>query len=404
MERNKNAKMIERMQCIKDTLDFKEPKKVPVKIQYTNWPYFYAGVTLKEVMHDPELNAKSYMKILDDIEFDLSLFGVNVIPVGVFQELKSNKYALANDDTAVTHSQGIEEFLGPEFYPDIIKDPFLVQTETLLKTQIPIFRRPKEEAMKCLKASINPFLNNMIMQQIVMNRMDELGIVRLVDKNTFSAEAPFYFGPLSSIMDYFRGMQGALTDLRRRPKEVKAACDAIMRQSAEMGHFLTDVPKIKASFGDTLVPFGLNIINAECFLSPNNFKEYYLDYFKEYIGPYLEAGAKYYILGEGKLLPVLDQFKELPRGSVFIQIDEDDPFEAYKKIKGHQTICAGISLSLLKYGTKQECIDYAKKCFDTFAPGGGFIFMHNKTLVSSKDINNENLLAVYEFANEYGKK
>ncbi|MBF7097849.1 uroporphyrinogen decarboxylase/cobalamine-independent methonine synthase family protein [Alkalibacter mobilis] len=403
MQRTVNAKMTERLQNIKDTLDFKEPKKVPTQIQFTTWPFSYSGVKTKAVIDDPVRTAEVFYKVLDEIEFDLSMFGIYMIPIRVFEALKSDKYVWGDDDTAITHSQGTAEFLGPEWYPEIIKDPFHVQTETLLKLQVPVFAGPKEEAMNALKAAVKPFLDHNATVKMVTDRMDEMGIVRVANSD-YTCDAPFFLGPFSSILDFFRGMAGSLTDLRRRPKEVKAACDAIMRQAAESGNYLTDVEEIKKSFGDAIVPFGLNIINAECFLSPKNFEEYYLSYWKQYIGPYLEAGAKYYILGEGKLLPVLEQFKELPKGSLFIQIDEDDPFEAYKKIGGYHTICTGIPLSMLKYSNKQECIDYVKKCFDTFAPGGGFIFEHNKVLIAEQDVNMDNLRAVYEFANEYGKK
>jgi hypothetical protein len=45
-----------------------------------------------------------------------------------------------------------------------------------------------------------------------------------------------------------------------------------------------------------------------------------------------------------------------------------------------------------------------KKCYDTFAPGGGFVFAPPKSLVSPGDVNDENIIATYQFANEYGKK
>jgi hypothetical protein len=43
-------------------------------------------------------------------------------------------------------------------------------------------------------------------------------------------------------------------------------------------------------------------------------------------------------------------------------------------------------------GTKEECVDFVKRCFDTFAPGGGFIFMQNKPLLCATDAKTENLL------------
>ena len=118
----------------------------------------------------------------------------------------------------------------------------------------------------------------------------------------------------------------------------------------------------------------------------------------------MEKGAKYFLKGEGAFLNTIERYKELPKGSMLILLDQDDPFEAYKLIGSHQTLAAGPNLDLLKAGTKQQCIDYTKKCFDTFAPGGGFIFCPPKSIVAPSDVTDENVVAVYEFANEYAKK
>ncbi|HAA37834.1 MAG TPA: hypothetical protein DCE00_03055, partial [Firmicutes bacterium] len=107
---------------------------------------------------------------------------------------------------------------------------------------------------------------------------------------------------------------------------------------------------------------------------------------------------------EGSFLKTIDRYRQLPKGAMVMMLDEDDPFEVHKAIGDWATLCTGIRSDLLKYGTKQQCIDYAKKCFDTFAPGGGFMFLQNKPFLYAQDVNPENVVAVYEFANEYGKK
>ena len=85
-------------------------------------------------------------------------------------------------------------------------------------------------------------------------------------------------------------------------------------------------------------------------------------------------------------------------------LDEDDPFAVYDAIGDWQSVATGITADLLKMGTREQCIDYVKKCFETFAPGGGFIFMQNKPLLCAGDAKTENLIAVYETANELSVK
>ncbi len=113
---------------------------------------------------------------------------------------------------------------------------------------------------------------------------------------------------------------------------------------------------------------------------------------------------KILLKGEGSFIRTLDRFRQLPKGAIVIMLDQDDPFEVYKEIGDWATLATGITADLLQYGTKQQCIDYVKKSFDTFAPGGGFIFMQNKPLLCAHDAKTENVLAVYETANDLKKQ
>ena len=138
-----NTKMEERLVALRDTLDLKEPKKVPVNIQVQTWAYAYAGVTLKEVVDDPVKDAGCYTKLYDDIEVDLSTFGVNVMPIRLFEALDITKYCFANDDTAIVHQQVGEDYFGMEFYDDIKEIGVEGITEKIRRMNIPVLSEPK---------------------------------------------------------------------------------------------------------------------------------------------------------------------------------------------------------------------------------------------------------------------
>ena len=126
----------------------------------------------------------------------------------------------------------------------------------------------------------------------------------------------------------------------------------------------------------------------------------FIDHYLQFV----EKGGRYYMRGEGRFMQNLDQMCDLPKGTITIMLDKDDPFEAYKIMKGRMPIVCGITSSLLKFGTVQECKDYVKKCFDEFAPGGGFIFGQNEGLLSAKDAKIENFIATFETAHELSQK
>ena len=81
-----------------------------------------------------------------------------------------------------------------------------------------------------------------------------------------------------------------------------------------------------------------------------------------------------------------------------IKYNDKDLFTKYDKL-----IHAQRGSELLKYGTKEECIDEAKRCLEDFAPGGGYIFTTDKFLLCGDDAKIENLAAVNEYVHVHGK-
>jgi hypothetical protein len=60
-------------------------------------------------------------------------------------------------------------------------------------------------------------------------------------------------------------------------------------------------------------------------------------------------------------------------------------------------------LTLLKNGTKRQCIDKAKELLDILAPGGNYFFTFDKGALTLNDINPENYVSVMEYVIENSK-
>ena len=377
----------DRIQNLVDATSFREPKKVPVGAEILTWPFSYAGVRYADVMEDPVKTFEAYVKFLDDISLDFMWGGGVTSAVRAIKAMGCNYYDLANDGTTIIHKQPEVEFMETEEYPDLIEDLPAFKAN-LMRRRVGALRLPKEQAYEktidALKA-IRPYAeaNAMISKYI----FEEKGIAPLTGPMNF-------LGPLSLLFDKYRGIRDTLLDLRRRPELVRQACDVILAERAK--------PFLDANPGDYAqpYPFMSTVYHVECFLSPSLFDEYYFRHFKDICLPFMEAGAKFFLKGEGSFINTLDRFRQLPKGSVIFMLDQDDPFEVYKAIGDWQTVATGITADLLQMGTRQQCIDFVKRSFDTFAPGGGFIFMQNKPLLCANDAKTENLLAVYETANE----
>ncbi|MCL2167064.1 MAG: hypothetical protein FWH49_07255 [Clostridiales bacterium] len=382
----------ERIQNLIDAASFREPKKVPVGAEILTWPFSYAGVRYADVMDDPDKTFEAYVRFLDDIELDF-LWGGNVTAaIKALKAMGCDNYDLGMDGTVIVHRQPEVEFMKTEEYSDLIHDLPAFKA-AMLRKQCKALRLPKEQAYESVLLAlkeIRPYLeaNERIRDYI----FEEKGIAPLTG-------GPISFmGPLSLLFDKYRGIRDTLLDLRRRPEVVRQACDVLLADRLKPLRAL-DPKDFSAPH-----PFASTVYHVECFLSPDLFDRYYFDHFKETCLPFMEAGTKFFLKGEGSFLKTLDRFRQLPKGSVVFMLDQDDPFEVHKAIGDWQTIGTGITADLLQMGSKAQCVDFVKRCFDTFAPGGGFIFMQNKPLLCANDAKTENLLAVYETANELSRK
>lgn len=387
----------QRVQDLIDATSFREPSKVPVGIEVIYWPFSYAGVKMIDVIDDAHAAAAAYTKFLDDVSLDFYALGFGMShSVRVHEALGSLMYRIADDGTLIEHTQTLQAFMQTDEYDDLIADYQGFKTK-LLQRNFKAFQGSKAQAYAALKEAAVAMKTHNLTNALIAQATIDKEIVPLAGLGDPSG-APMYYAPFNALFDTIRGMKDSLIDLRRRPDKVNAAVDVIKAQPG----FPAPPPEVY----DTKppIPAAMTIYHCECFLNNDQFDEIYFQGFKETALPYMEKGAKYFLKGEGLFLNTLDRFRELPKGSMIIVLDQDDPFEAHKIIGDHATLATGINTDLLLAGTKQQCLDYVKRCFDTFGPGGGFIFMPQKPLIAANEVNLENFVAVYEFANEYGRK
>ena len=382
----------ERKQNLIDALNFREPKKTPVGAEILSWPFSYAGVRYADIIDDPAAVAREYVKFLDVIELDFIWGGAVSRPVKALHALGNYSYRIGDDGVTVIHLQPDIEFMSADEYPALIADPDKFIWD-ITKRRCGVFKLPKKEAYAKVIEALRETDKWLAANTAITKYMGEQkGILPLTG-------APVGFtSPLTNIFDRYRGMKDTLADLRRRPEMLREAHRVMMaKRKAELKAF--DPKNFTASY-----PLGNTVYHVECFLSPQHYDEFYFNPFMELMMPYFEMGHKIFVKGEGKFLNTVDRFRKIPKGSVVLMLDEDDPFEVHKAIGDWQTIATGITADLLKVGTKEQCTDFVKKCFDTFAPGGGFIFMQNKPLLCAGDAKIENLIAAYETANKLSNR
>ena len=380
-----------RVQNLIDAASFKEPEKVPVGANFMGWPFSYAGVKYTDLADDPLRAAREYTKIFDDCAIDF-FYSVGVAqPVNAYKALGNNYYDFGSDGTYVMNPQIDDVYCGPWIYDDIIDDPNKFYQDTYLKIRLPKLNVPRDEAYKNLLTAVMEHKKLHDFNTAVTQYLSE-------DKQMASFRGPLrYSSPLTVPFCGVRGIKNTLVDLKRIPDKVHAACDSTwaVRQSNETltpEMYSPEFPWITGSY------------HPEGFVSDAEFEEIFFKYFREGIIPFLEKGMKYYLMGEGSFIKAVDKYREAPKGSVIIQIDTDDPFDMHRQIGDWATIVCGLKPGMLSMASKQECIDMVKRYFDSFAPGGGFIFMPHHPLMCGNDGIIENVIAMYETANEMSEK
>ncbi|HCX63837.1 MAG TPA: hypothetical protein DHN33_01320, partial [Eubacteriaceae bacterium] len=277
-------------------------------------------------------------------------------------------------------------------YDELINDTENFLVNVLPKRKYEKLNRNGEEAYRALVEAAKKFKKHIAMNQNIISSLEkDHGIVKLW--GDYYVSHPFDF-----IFDSLRGMKGTLIDLRRQPKKLLEAIEVICEVNIKKDK--TDFELVK----NQNWPFVRSGFHVVPYIGLKDFKKYWWPYFLKMYEPYIQADVKIFLKSEGKSGYCFDMYRDLPKSSMIIQLEEDDPFEVYKRIGDVATIATGISTNLLKYGSKTECTDYVKKCFDTFAPGGGFIFMQDRPLLCANDVKVENLMAAYECAQECSRE
>jgi len=136
------------------------------------------------------------------------------------------------------------------------------------------------------------------------------------------------------------------------------------------------------------------------FISRDQFASHYWPTLKPLIEEFWAAGHQTLFYAEGNWDAHLEQFAELPDGSIVFHMDQSS-VEKVHHILGHKfCLSGGIPNALLAYGSPDEVRAYCKKVIDTVAADGGYIM--DASAIVQNDATVENMRALTDFTREYG--
>ncbi|KPU43756.1 uroporphyrinogen decarboxylase (URO-D) [Oxobacter pfennigii] len=273
-------------------------------------------------------------------------------------------------------------------YDEFIENPFDFLCEKVLPRQNPGF-------------DTDPITRSLAFAKYVLASMDFGRIVAEVGRE-LSEKYGFFASPAGSaigqsvpfdfLADMNRGFTKIPMDIKRQPQKVVDACEALVPYLVWKG-----MNPVTSLLGNNMI-----MTHMAPFLSTKDFEKFYWPTFLKICHICAERGQAMQIFCESDWTRFVDHMQDLPQGTR-LWMEYGDP-QKFKDKLGKKMVLEGFyPLTLLKNGTKQQCIDKAKELIDILAPGGNFIFRFDKSALSLNDLNTENYIATLEYVLENSK-
>lgn len=394
MNTERDIKLIQEERCknFSDFFNNKMPKQVPLTMSLSNHLVAeYGGLNYFDFQYD-------YAKLREpalDLSKKVYSDGSICFPVQLNNTRTPSFYQLLGSQSFVMGKNGYvqhPEVSGMEDteYKELIKDPLTFIIEKVLPRQYKKlnFDRPAEALARFTMAQKS--LDEDILSSLPW-------FTELIETNGYYPGAPlgsmgFCEAPFDYIADQLRGFSGMSMDIRRHKSEIKEAVEALLPLMFHWG-----LPEAPHPEGSVLMP-----LHMPTFMREKDFADLWFPTFKTMLEQMAAKGVRAMAFCEDDWTRYIDYLQELPAGTHLMFEYGDE--KAIKDKLGNKFIIQGLyPLSLIKQGTKQQCIDKAKELLDIMMPGGGYVFGFDKAPLTLGDVNLENLIAVSDFVHEYGK-
>ncbi|MBE5996360.1 MAG: hypothetical protein E7240_03270 [Lachnospiraceae bacterium] len=346
----------------------------------------WTGQKVTDIIFEPEKYAKAMTDVFGQMWVDGNSFSGTLFTQNVENNLRPVQNLWGPDGITPEHVQ--LPYMEADEYDELAKDPNRFVSEILLPRKYPKLFEDREYAKKMIKivAEDKAYCFGVLTPLVSKYMSEKYGITDIAD---FSVN---FSNPMDTIFDNLRGFKGSLLDVRRHPDKVKKACDALWEQ--------VNVPRFRPV---NKFPYACHMTHIAPYLSPKVFREIYWPYEKQWIERQAAGGSRVWIMMEGSWARVWDLFKEVPKDSCILHVDDDEIELAKKEIGDYQIIEGGMKIVKTLTGTPESIRDETKRIIDICAPGEGFLFSTDKAWIGPKDVN-QNLIDCYNFAHEYSKK
>ncbi len=371
----------ERVNAVHKAMDFEDPGRIPTNSNYWTWMILDGGYKLSEALYD-------YDKLFDAVtgfqkKYDFDVFNylgdrnaprVSDAAGAYLYKIDDEKEIICIDD---------HYYMEEDEYPELIENPDIYQwTKIVSRAATNLHGEHAAENFQKTIGELMGFLG-------ATGRIADYYINEL---QTPVASRTRCQSPAELIFSFYRGIKGFSLDLRRRYDLVKAACEklTITQGFPQIAEAVEGPRPREAVFSVETAFLAHSVMNRK------QFEEIYWPSIKMVIDHVGKAGNRMNIFCEGEFLRFADMLSDVPKGTLLFDVEQDDIFEM-RKAMPNIALAGGMTPQLLGYGTKEECVDYAKRLVEGVGRDGGFVMGQTKMMTYRNDATPENILAVQEF-------
>lgn len=406
--------LAERTKRIDDTLQLKQPDRIPTILTISYLAAEMAGITRLE-MHQ---NFKKGQEALEQAALYFQCDAVRGIwgDPSVSEALgdqmtKWPGYGLGPNGSFQFHEQ---EFMKAEDYDEFIFDP----SDWCLRKYLPrVFSKlgafadlpPFGILAKGYYHTVNllsygtPAMSEAI--QAISRAIENQG--RVVENAIKSADRMaalgfpnphflvgiYVWAPFDFMSDTLRGLRGIMLDMHRRPdklleaqqKALKIIVDYAVQASQQTGVKDVSIPLHRGSDG---------------FMSIKQFEEFYWPQLESLIMQLVDNGLIVTVHYEGSWDQRLDYLAELPKRKTIGLFQRSDIFKVKEKLGDVMCIAGGMPNAMLTYSVIEDIRAHTKKVCEVVGKDGGFIMMAEVTELEGS--NPELVKAWVDATKEFG--
>lgn len=389
--RNKNDIIEEKIGRVRAAVSLEPHDMVPVVAMADFWPVRHSDkYNMQQAFYSIDVAAECYKKAFAESD-QWDAFNPLMQSIGpLLDATGSRRYNVPGRDLSPD-----AEFQHPDVtlmsaaeYPELIENPARFHAEKIIPRLCARMGAgdPHSRTMAWTKAAI--FYGQFMAKASSYASLwrTEYGIPPLFQGQSI-------YVPADWLADKVRGFHQGLLDIKERPAELAAACEAL-------------VPFIESACLSALpaardYPLVFNPQHVSPFISPKDYQKVYWPTFKKLVEHVTGRGFKIWTFFEDNQEQHLDCLQELPRGKMVAHFESTDLARAKAALGGRTCIAGGMPSILLTRGTPEEVKEHTRSVLKLFEDEPGFIMSCSTVLPSNA--RPENLHAWLDTTKEYGR-